>query len=364
MRRLFIVTLTLLSLCIGILAMRVPVAAATPVTPFLQGAALSDEFDCTPPANYDSLVNSLAAWQANTLKVTVNPMFLTGQQGCNGASYLASVEHAATLAESRSMTVILGMYPMKDYYAGYSYMPTQTTVNAWAILAPIYKNDPRVLYEAFNEPHTITDQVWRDGNAAQGYIGMQALVNDIRALAPNPILVDGPNYSGTIGQVVAAGYRIIGANVYYAVHVWTNGGNKNPSNWAANFGNLAATTPVYATEFGDVGCVAGNGWMTQFMMYARAHLAGMIAWSFTHDGSVCGRPDLVSSDTGTPSSYGQVVHDTFIESVPTPTATSTPLPTQTPIPPTATPIHAQASCHTTSTQNGKTLTVVTICQLP
>ncbi len=345
---------------------------STGSTVFLQGVVMSGEYQCPPSATYSSTrIAQAKAWKSNALKITVNPAFwLSGYGSCTASQYQAFIKNVVATARSDGMYVIVAAYQWANTPQDGMDMPTSTTDAFWKSSAPVWASDTGVLYETFNEPHNVTNSVWLNGDATQGYIGQQQLANDIRATgSQNIIIVDSLNWGGMIGEMLPA-YALTGSNIAYAEHLWTNGGNLQSANWPANWETAAATYPIVGTEFGDNSSnCAYLSWLPTVMTALQLHADGMLAWAFNSDGSVCGRPDLIDSNCN-PTSYGKPIYYYYASDVPatptpvpaTPTpvpATSTPIPTITPMP---TPVNA--TCSTVNKQIGKTLTITTTCQLP
>jgi hypothetical protein len=185
--------------------------------------------------------------------------------------------------------------------SGQQCMPDQNSVTFWQQLAAIYKNNPNVWFELYNEPYppgaTQAAQwnTWLNGGTVtctatvgggQGTwkaAGMQSLVNTVRGTGANNIVIAGGlAYSSNLANAPV----LSGGNVAYAVHPYIN---------TNNFGNQAAKAPVIATEFGDMTC--GNAtYDNAILAYFHAHNMSYTAWAWFAGG--CSFPSLVTDNSG------------------------------------------------------------------
>lgn len=150
-----------------------------------------------------TLLAGLRALGADTVRFNVSVAALDPQNAlpdgaldaAGKAAYLASIVDAVHLAESHGMNVMLTM--QTGDVAGdpnEEDTPGNATKRAWSVVAPVFKDDPAVVFIAFNEPGfggaATIDQdpspwlAWRDGYAK--------LVAAIRAAgATNVVVLDG-----------------------------------------------------------------------------------------------------------------------------------------------------------------------------
>jgi endoglucanase len=154
----------------------------------------------------------------------------------------------------------------------------------WRKIAPIYANDPNIIYEIFNEPTTPKQRVrenwlkWRDK--------AQSWVDFIRTMAPETILLVGsPHWDQMTSFAVED--PIEGSNIGYVTHVYPN---YKPHTWDKLFGIAAATIPMMITEWGwssaetsKDSLLYGNadsyGQPLRDYLDARPHI-GWTAWSY------------------------------------------------------------------------------------
>jgi hypothetical protein len=228
---------------------------------------------------------SITRWCTNYIRLQVAPGNLLSAHPYNSA-YLAEIRREVRLALSYDNNVILTAQTEKTAKAQVA--PTAQTVRFWRVLAPLYRHNPRVWFDIFNEPRLPSTsgmwKAWRSGAtvAGQHYLGMQQMVTAIRSAAGNRnlILVEGPHYGQTLSAV--ASNRISGANVAYAVHPYAQ---KSVAVWNSRFGQAASTVPVLADEWStsDLSKRGSCGlspamWVPQFFSYLRQRHIGLGAW--------------------------------------------------------------------------------------
>jgi hypothetical protein len=234
---------------------------------------------------------AVTRWCTSYIRLQVAPALLLSPKSYS-EPYLAAVESEVQLALSYDQNVVLTAQterfsnePEND--------PTMQTVRFWKVLAPIYRADPRVWFDLFNEPRlkTAPDKVWHDWEdgvdvKGQQYVGMQQLVGAVRQVAgaSNLILVEGPGDSENFNQLPE--HLIAGVNVAYAAHAY---GQTQSSQWNKDFGNAARTVPVVVDEWGEWDRHdSGPGgecspdaasFVPQFFAYLRQHQIGLGGWA-------------------------------------------------------------------------------------
>jgi endoglucanase len=266
----------------------------------------------------------MASWKANVVRIALNQDFWLSGSTLSDPTYPARVDNAINSAESAGLDVILDLH-WSD--AGVLGSCVQTTPSSgcqqrmadfnsktfWSDVAARYKNDGRVLFELYNEPHDVPWNVWRSGGSSGGgwtAVGMQQLYDAVRATgADNLVIAGGLNYAFDLSGVPLN--RLTGYNILYATHPYNSSG-RGPTTWDNAWGFLTATDPVIVTEFGDSGTSVGDGgtacasaYSQQLITYADAHNVSWTAWAWFPGG--CTFPSVISDWNGTPNAPGQVV---------------------------------------------------------
>ena len=201
-----------------------------------------------------------------------------------------------------------GMYAIIDYHqiddtSGQSGIDAKTF---WTQVAPLFKDDTNVIFEAFNEPIDIGPsspaERWKAYKpVAQGW------VDAIRAGAPdNLIIVGSPSWCQTLAP--AATDPIVGTNLVYSAHIY-------PGNWnsfKSQFDAAVAAHPIAVTEWGysatgDKNLIATSPtWGSELRTYLDSTGASWTAWVADDSWT----PSLFKSNTaGTLTEFGTLTRD-------------------------------------------------------
>jgi len=263
----------------------------------------------------------MGAWKANVVRIALNQDFWLAGSPYTDAGYPARVDSAINWAEKAGMDVILDLHWSDSGVLGscdpgngcQQRMADANSITFWTQVAGRYKNDGRVLFELYNEPHDVPWSVWKSGGSSgEGWTaaGMQQLYKAVRDTGANNLVVAGGlSFAFDLSGVTAN--RLDGYNILYATHPYNNSG-KGPGTWDFAWGFLTVTDPVIVTEFGDSGSVAGDGgtvcasaYSQELITYADAHNASWTAWAWFPGG--CTFPSIIADWTGTPNAPGMVV---------------------------------------------------------
>jgi endoglucanase len=328
-----------------------PAKSATPTVPpatngisvqgtqlYYQGHAIallgfnrtSLEYSCTGDGHLlPSDFQAMRKWGANTVRIPLSSEFWADAGG-SCPTYRATVQRVVASARAAHLFVVLDLQwsaPFDTYYdrthGGVQCPMPDTGKDAamWQDLATLYSNDTSVLFDLYGEPYNVSWSSWRNGgpitegcyiigtptamreHGTYQAIGMQTLVDQIREIAPdNVIIVAGNNWGYDLAGT-NDGYAIAGTNIAYDTHPF-HYGNKLPSDWPRAFGHTAEKYPVIAAEFGSYDCQ--TGYVADAIDYFTAHHISWLAWSW-QPGS-CGGPSLLASWAGTPSApYGRYI---------------------------------------------------------
>jgi endoglucanase len=262
-----------------------------------------------------------ASWDANVSRISLNQDFWLSDSPMADPNYPATVDAAVTWAEEAGMDVILsldwsdtGTLGSCIISACEQLMADANSITFWSQVASTYKNDGRVLFELYNEPHDISWAVWLSGgttSAGWTAAGMQQLYDAIRgAGADNLVIAGGLEYAYDLTGVPQN--RIQGYNIMYATHPFAVNTSESPGAWYGRWGFLAATDPIIMTEFGDTSdCFGGtytpaiSSYVSQLLSYADQNKINWTAFAWYP--SVCSFPSLISDWQGTPTPPGMLV---------------------------------------------------------
>ena len=258
----------------------------------------------------------MASWNANVVRIALNQDFWIAESSLFDPNYAAMVDSAVAWAETEGMDVILDLHWSDAGVLGgcvstptsgcQQRMPDANSVTFWSEVAKRYRNDGRVLFELYNEPHDVSWSVWKYGGVAggAGVVGMQMLYELVRSTgAENLVIIGGLDWAYDLSGVPAN--RIEGYNIVYATHPYDSGGRR-PYQWDASWGFLTETDPVIVTEFGapdDATC--GTDYSAKLIAYADAHAVSWTAWAWYPGG--CKFPAIIDDWSATPSPTGAIV---------------------------------------------------------
>jgi hypothetical protein len=258
----------------------------------------------------------MASWNANVVRIALNQDFWIAESPLFDPSYAGLVDTAVAWAETEGMDVILDLHWSDAGVLGscvstlttncQQQMPDVNSIAFWSQVATRYKDDGRVMFELYNEPHGVLWSVWRSGGVvSDGFqaVGMQQLYDTVRATgAQNLVIIGGVNWAYDLSGVAAN--RIDGYNIAYATHPY-NTPDRQASTWDKAWGFLTETDPVIVTEFGDVNPVCATDYTAALIQYADAHATGWTAWGWYPGG--CTFPALIDNWSVTPSASGEIV---------------------------------------------------------
>ena len=151
----------------------------------------------------------------------------------------------------------LGMYALVDWHV-HAYNPNEYLKEAkifFTKYATMYKDHDNVLYEICNEP---TGTNWYSGNGKDLYTYCSEVIETIRAIDPDAIIICGTNtWSQDVDQVAAKPMKDLGyKNIMYTFHFYSATHQENLMKKVRQA--TKDGTPIFVTEFGI--CSAdGNG---------------------------------------------------------------------------------------------------------
>lgn len=304
----------------------------------LIGASHSSlEYSCTGDGHMSIAdFQLMRSWGMNAVRLPVSSEFWA-DSGNDCPQYHQTVEQTISNAESAGLYVILDLQwnaPFDTPYDrqhGGEQCPLPDTgkdTQFWRDIAALYKNNTGVLFDIFGEPHDISWSQWYNGGSITNLcmliggssngqvvpgtytaVGMQAMTNTIRAIAPNNIIVAAGINWGYDLSGLGEGYALNGGNIIYDTHPFNYGG-KQPSNWTNDFGRFTGTYVIIAGEFGSYDC--GTSYISAAITYFNAHHMSWLAWAWNNYG--CGGPALLSNWNGTPSQpYGAYIKTQMLQ---------------------------------------------------
>ncbi len=206
-------------------------------------------------------LQAAVAEHADMIRFQVSEFGIDPQGPLYSPAYVQSVQAAIEEARSLGLNVIVSL--QAESPAGELTrcpLPDAGAERAWAVLAPMFAGDNGVMFELYNEPGILNTrlnwQTWLNGGQVISggvtcqAVGMQTLVNDIRADgADNVIVLPGLNTETTLAGVPKVNDPASPDDPQFAYGVHYPLMTAPPTTWDAAFGNLSATKPVILTEW-------------------------------------------------------------------------------------------------------------------
>lgn len=263
--------------------------------------------------DFQRMNSANSGWYANSVRLAVNQLFW--RQDTNG--YRQRLQSAVQWIQDAGMAVIIDLHwsdRNQNTGTGQQKMPDQNSIAFWRDMARIYKNNGQVMFELYNEPHSVSCDIWRNGGTIDGWqaAGMQQIYNAIRAEgANNIVLVGGTNWAFDLTCVKS--HRVQGYNIVYATHPYNFGGKSTENDWNSKVGFLLNTDPVVITEFGNTqdtgaaGSECNASFVQRVIEWAEVRKVSWTAWAW-YPGS-CQFPSLIKDWNGTPNANGRVVQE-------------------------------------------------------
>ena len=184
---------------------------------------------------------SIAERGANVIRVAVHP-----ERWVKDSAYSARyLEPIIAWAQELDLYVIIDWHYIGNVATGAgSQMPKishhalDLTLEFWKQTANRFKDVPNVLFEIFNEPESISAQLWRSS--------AQKIVDTIRASgAKQIIVVGGIDFGKDLSWVLAGALE--DDNLVYASHIYPE---HKRDQWPIWFGKVSQRYPVLITEWG------------------------------------------------------------------------------------------------------------------
>jgi hypothetical protein len=281
------------------------------------GGLEARRYDSNTGNNYAQIQAAAQYWHSNTIRLQVaeSNLFTHLKKGQDyNPRFMNALVNQVNYAHSFGMAVVIND---QTEFTSNTLSPTTKTAQFWNVVAQQFETEPYVIFDLFNEPRLTSEadvnrlaenvqyspevdahllsyhkpavpmtsgeawRVWRDGGNVNGkaYLGMQALVNQIRSKGiSNLIWVE-----GTYGarKLPPQQYLLSGDNLVYTIH---HPNLNNPYSWQS-IGTLAATHPVVEGEWAQY----QSSWAEcfsrayvnapKYLSYLQNHNIGIIAWS-------------------------------------------------------------------------------------
>ncbi|MFZ1924525.1 MAG: cellulase family glycosylhydrolase [Solirubrobacteraceae bacterium] len=274
------------------------------------------------PADAASIA-AMKGWHINTVRVPLNEDCWLGINGLNvaysGVAYRYAIEAYVAQLNAAGLYAILDAHwnaPGHEQASGQRDMLDASHGYAlWRSIATAFKAHPAVLFDLYNEPHSLaanTEEAWRCWARGCGeYAGMSGLVATVRSMgARNVILLSGLGWASEDSEWLRAEpkdplHQLAATFHVYDEHTLCTA----ESCWARTLLPLAAHVPLVADEFGEMRCgeASSIAWLNQWMSFATTHGFSMLAWAWNAEKGECRQPSLIANYEGSATPYGAAV---------------------------------------------------------
>ncbi len=220
---------------------------------------------------------AVSQWHANLIRLPLSQDRWFGRapdQDDGGAAYRALVRRLVDFCEASDVHILLDLHWSDagewGKNIGQHDLPDANSIAFWKSIAPVYKGNPAVLFDLYNEPTRITWDQWLKGGQVTEHdekkgvtltydaVGMQAVLDAIRSTgARNLAVAGGINWAYEVGGILE-GRQLAdpaGLGVLYAVHPYPHPfkgiGRETIPQWAARMEAFGRKLPFIVTEFGS-----------------------------------------------------------------------------------------------------------------
>jgi endoglucanase len=295
------------------------------------------EYACVQKTGYSvgpedaSDAAAIASWSTNAVRIPLNEDCWLGINGLpaygTAEGYRQMIESYVSALNAHGIYAVLDLQwtaPGTLPATGLHTMPDDNSTAFWTSVARTFANNPAVLFDAFNEPHSVPWSCWRDGGCSvpdavdgtqpdptQKYtaVGMQTLIDTIRATgARQPILIAGLNHGNDVSGWLANMPTDPDGQLAAAFHVYQPNSCASTACFDSTVAPVAAVVPVTTLEFSEQDC--SENWDNALMNWDDAHDVGYLGWGWFILTPHCQSLYLITSWTGTPASpNGSALHD-------------------------------------------------------
>lgn len=232
-------------------------------------------------------------------------------------SYKQIINAIVYYAIQLGMAVILDLHWIESGYQ--TQMANQDSITFWQQVATDYASFGTVLFELYNEPYGITQDVWLNGDSS--YAGYQQLYDAVRGTgAQNVCIVGGLDYGYDL-SFVNPNFCVNGTNIVYCSHPYNakgqpgyaGGGGTFQQNYQGILGNF----PLIFTEFGcNSKSYYPNGYneiYSNILAFVNANKVHYSAFAWWVESGNPHFPCLIQDWDGTALYGGINVHDDIVQ---------------------------------------------------
>lgn len=258
-------------------------------------------------------VAAIRSWGANAVRIPINEDCWLGRLGLPASGtaerYRAQLTDYTRLLVNGGLNVILDVHFAETTTLGVTKPSTGPApmldrahgLDLWRSIATTFRGEDAVLFDLYNEPHSIDWACWRDG--CDTYAGMQEIVNAVRETgATNVLLATGPSWGNELGRWLSFRPQDPLQNVAAGVHVYPESGCASQACLEERVRPVAEQVPVVVGEFGDTDCLAP--FVAATAQWADTYAISYLAFTWNTHPVPCSGYHLIRDFDGTPTPGG------------------------------------------------------------
>lgn len=302
------------------------------------GMSTLDSLVALDPHSYEA--EAIAGWGANTVRLPLNQDCWLGTRGApvsdqsvarTPAAYRAEVEEFVDALNRAGLVVVLDLHSRKrigDPEFGNLAMPDSESVAFWRSVAEQFRDNPSVMFDAFNEPYSryndrrerwvfeLSWKCWRDGGCRAPLAddqtptvgqpsfpvqGMESVVHTIRdAGAGQPVLLSGLDYANDLSHWLE--FKPDDDQLVAAFHSYDFQKCNERQCWDDVLGRLADSVPVLTSELGATDPT--GGYVDRYLDWADERGLGVLFWVWANHPT--DPMSLLRDQGGKPTDYGRL----------------------------------------------------------
>lgn len=246
-------------------------------------------------------IRAMLRWRINAVRIPLNEdCWLAPDGSTTGAPYRQAVASLVERLHAAGLYVILDLDRGRQAMADAARSP-----RFWREVADAFKNDRRVVFDLYDEPHDVDWFCWRDGCKTRAgglrVAGMQQLVDAVReAGAKQPLMIAGLDQGNDLARWLDLPPFDPESQLVASFHVDDRSRCATDRCWDEVVAPIARRVPVVTGELGERDC--GTGFIRRFMRWADTHDVSYLGTAWKP--GPCASPSLIDDYTGRPTPYG------------------------------------------------------------
>jgi len=254
---------------------------------------------------------AIDGWNSNVIRIPLTQDlwygYYRGQRAADrGQAYRKLVDSIVKKISDKNCYVLLDLHWSNagkwGQNVGQHKMPDANSVTFWKDLGKRYANHPAVLFDLYNETHSVSWDIWKNGglveDQSKGVVyqspGMQKLLNTVRSTGAKNVVVAGGLDWGYDLRGILDGYALTdksGNGIVYGAHIYPW-----KKDWDGCVTPVAKKHPVFVGEVGTKPWKEGDpphenvyteSWAPAVIAYMEKHQLSWTAWSFHPTANPC-----------------------------------------------------------------------------